>query len=126
MFEAVAQHRSGHDMSDRGPELRDTTTALLILAFVFVALRFIARSKRGLSYGADDWMIVVSLVCAYISLTSASNNLAWAYLKYSLFASLPEDLTTLVSSHLSRSIGFSNISSDSLGLRKACYHSASR
>ncbi|KAJ4287561.1 hypothetical protein N0V90_012264 [Kalmusia sp. IMI 367209] len=49
-------------MSDEGPSLRATTTALLVLAFLFVVLRFAARFKRGLDYGADDWMIVVSLL----------------------------------------------------------------
>lgn len=51
-----------HDTHDPAPKLRNTTTALLVLALVFVALRFAARFKRGLTYGADDWMIVVSLV----------------------------------------------------------------
>ncbi|PVI02278.1 hypothetical protein DM02DRAFT_613098 [Periconia macrospinosa] len=50
-----------------GPGLRDTTTALLVLAFVFVALRFAARFKRGLAYGADDWMIVASLFVCFVA-----------------------------------------------------------
>lgn len=104
MFVDIVQQRSSQDISDRGPELRDTTTALLILASVFVVLRFIARAKRGLSYGPDDWMIVVSLVRAYASLTSASNSLPWTYLKHSLFALLPEDLTIPVSSYLPKSV----------------------
>jgi hypothetical protein len=123
MSEDIVQHRISREVSDAGPRLRNTTTALLVLAFVFVALRLAARVKRGLNYGADDWMIVVSLVSAYVS---ALDNLPWAYLEYSLFASLPEDLTMPVSLYLLRSIRLSNISSDPLGDGKACYYSASR
>ncbi|USP77996.1 hypothetical protein yc1106_05270 [Curvularia clavata] len=94
MFEAVVQHRSRHDTSDRGPQLRDTTTALLVLAFVFVALRFIARSKRGLSYGADDWMIVVSLLICF-----AAGGLNYAMIHWGLgrhAITLPPDNVTMV------------------------------
>jgi hypothetical protein len=91
-------------MSDPGPGLRNTTTALLVLAFLFVALRFAARAKRGLTYGADDWMIVVSLVCTYASPISALDSSSLAYLEYSLFASLQEGSTMPVSPHLSKCI----------------------
>lgn len=95
-FEDMLQSRMNSDMSDPGPNLRGTTTALLVLAFIFVVLRFAARYKRGLTYGADDWMIVVSLVCALASLTSASDNL----LRARFFASLLEDSTMPVGSTL--------------------------
>jgi hypothetical protein len=88
-FEGMLQSRMNSEMSDPGPNLRGTTTALLVLAFIFVVLRFAARYKRRLTYGSDDWMIVVSLVCALASLASASDNL----LRARFFASLPEDST---------------------------------
>ena len=63
MPEDIFERRISEEV-DAGPGLRKTTTALLVLASVFVALHFPARFKRGLTYGADDWMIVVSLVRA--------------------------------------------------------------
>lgn len=60
---AVILPRIAQNVPDKGPRLEATTTALLVLATVFVILRFAARFKRGLTYGADDWMMVISLVC---------------------------------------------------------------
>ncbi|KAG9189276.1 hypothetical protein G6011_06144 [Alternaria panax] len=62
MSENLLQPRMNQEHSDPGIELQGTTTALLVLASFFVLLRFAARFKRGLNYGADDWMIVVSLL----------------------------------------------------------------
>ncbi|EMD60722.1 hypothetical protein COCSADRAFT_29913 [Bipolaris sorokiniana ND90Pr] len=65
MIQHPLQHSSTPNQpgkSDPGPELRNTTIALLVLASIFVALRFAARLKRGLTYGADDWMIMFSLL----------------------------------------------------------------
>lgn len=42
---------------------RSATIAMTVLAAVFVALRFIARCKKRLKTGWDDYIIVVSLVC---------------------------------------------------------------
>jgi hypothetical protein len=50
------------DYSDQAPGLRATLTVLLVLATLFVILRFCARYRSGLNYGWDDWMILVSLV----------------------------------------------------------------
>ncbi|KAF4541563.1 Integral membrane protein [Lasiodiplodia theobromae] len=57
--------RSSQDAPDKGPSLEAITTALLVLATVFVLLRFAARFKRGLTYGPDDWLIVVSLLFCF-------------------------------------------------------------
>ncbi|RMZ67765.1 integral membrane [Pyrenophora seminiperda CCB06] len=65
VFLDVVQPRTSQGEPDPGPNLRGTTTTLLVLAFVFVVLRFLARWKRGLKYGADDWMIVVSLMVCF-------------------------------------------------------------
>lgn len=59
---AVILSRIDHHVPDKGPQLEATTTALLVLATLFVFLRFAARFRRGLTYGADDWMMVLSLV----------------------------------------------------------------
>ncbi|KAH6973233.1 hypothetical protein EDB80DRAFT_596024 [Ilyonectria destructans] len=51
---------------DRGSELRVTTTILLILAPVFVALRFWARCYTVAGYGSDDWMMVFALIIVFV------------------------------------------------------------
>ncbi|KAF2196641.1 hypothetical protein GQ43DRAFT_248213 [Delitschia confertaspora ATCC 74209] len=51
--------------ANEGPHLRNTTTTLLVLATFFVLLRFAARWRRGLSYGFDDGMVVLSLCFCY-------------------------------------------------------------
>jgi hypothetical protein len=50
--------------ADRSSELNTTTTIVLILSAVFVALRFWARYVR-IGYGLDDWLTVVALVSAF-------------------------------------------------------------
>ncbi|KAK8155402.1 hypothetical protein BKA80DRAFT_209240 [Phyllosticta citrichinensis] len=50
---------------DKGPSLCAITSALLVLATVFVVLRFAARWTRGANFGADDWMTVVALLFCY-------------------------------------------------------------
>ncbi|KAL1970434.1 hypothetical protein VTN77DRAFT_4078 [Rasamsonia byssochlamydoides] len=42
-------------------QLRRTTIAVFALAALFVILRFIARLKKGLRIGVDDYTIVVAL-----------------------------------------------------------------
>jgi hypothetical protein len=81
-------------MSDPGPGLRNTTTALLVLAFLFVALRFAARAKRGLTYGADDWMIVVSLFVCFIAGGLNYAMIHWGLGKHAV--TLPPDNVTMV------------------------------
>ncbi|KAJ2904777.1 hypothetical protein MKZ38_007133 [Zalerion maritima] len=55
------------ESADRSAELEGTTTALLILATVFVGLRFYARYLHGAKYGMDDWMIVGALVTTFMA-----------------------------------------------------------
>ncbi|KKY28487.1 putative integral membrane protein [Diplodia seriata] len=57
--------RIDHPVPDKGPRLEATTTALLVLATFFVFLRFAARFKRGLTYGPDDWLVVVALLFCF-------------------------------------------------------------
>ncbi|GKT46685.1 satratoxin biosynthesis SC1 cluster protein 4 [Colletotrichum spaethianum] len=52
-------------LADRGPELKGTTTALLVLATVFVGFRFWARWTVGFKYGLDDWFMVAGLVVTF-------------------------------------------------------------
>ncbi|KAF6843844.1 integral membrane protein [Colletotrichum musicola] len=54
-------------LADRGPELSGTTTALLVLATVFVGLRFWARWTVGFNYGLDDWFMVVGLIVTFMA-----------------------------------------------------------
>ncbi|GJC80683.1 satratoxin biosynthesis SC1 cluster protein 4 [Colletotrichum liriopes] len=54
-------------LADRGPELSGTTTALLVLATIFVGLRFWARWAVGFKYGLDDWFMVAGLVVTFMA-----------------------------------------------------------
>lgn len=45
-----------------GPTQITTTTILLVLATIFVVLRFWARHYVAATYGLDDWLIVAGLV----------------------------------------------------------------
>lgn len=47
---------------DTGPTQITTTTILLVLATIFVVLRFWARHYVAAKYGPDDWLIVAGLV----------------------------------------------------------------
>ena len=52
----------GRDVNtDRSSELNATTTIVLVLSAVFVALRFWARYVR-IGFGTDDWLTLVALV----------------------------------------------------------------
>ncbi|KAE8314466.1 hypothetical protein BDV41DRAFT_215148 [Aspergillus transmontanensis] len=43
----------------------------LVIATLSVILRFVARMKNGCNFGADDWMILPSLLCYYAFSISA-------------------------------------------------------
>lgn len=62
-------------VQDTGPEQTTTTTVLLVLATIFVALRFWARWNVAARYGIDDWLIVAGLVstCLACPLSSLSS-----------------------------------------------------
>jgi hypothetical protein len=47
--------------ADRTRELATTTTVVLVLSVIFVALRLWARHIRN-GYGLDDWLTAVALV----------------------------------------------------------------
>lgn len=46
---------------DLRPEVRTLSIAFTILAAFVVGLRFLARHRQRAPYGADDWLILVSL-----------------------------------------------------------------
>lgn len=46
---------------NRQSELRATSVAIVLLAVVFVVLRFISRRMVGIGIGSDDIMIYVAL-----------------------------------------------------------------
>ncbi|KAF2845690.1 hypothetical protein T440DRAFT_472469 [Plenodomus tracheiphilus IPT5] len=94
MFEGMVQRRINQEGSDPAPNLRATTTALLVLAFVFVVLRFAARFKRGLTYGADDWMIVVSLLVCFAAGGLNYGMIHWGLGRHAI--TLPPDNITTV------------------------------
>ncbi|EOD53091.1 putative integral membrane protein [Neofusicoccum parvum UCRNP2] len=61
-LDIVARAAGQRGGPDQGPALRNTTVALLVLAALFVALRFVCRFMRGVAVAFDDWIIVVSLI----------------------------------------------------------------
>ncbi|CAG8048755.1 unnamed protein product [Penicillium olsonii] len=57
---------------------RATTIAMAVLAVVFTLFRFLARWKKGLRPGVDDYVLVVALVChPWISPTTISLSDIW-------------------------------------------------
>ncbi|ORY72149.1 uncharacterized protein BCR38DRAFT_383396 [Pseudomassariella vexata] len=63
----VTPRYDGGLQADRGPELTGTTTALLVLATVFVGLRFWARYTVRYELGLDDLTVMLALVFAFIT-----------------------------------------------------------
>lgn len=61
-MDIVASLETRDPLHDKSRELTRITTVLLILATLFVCLRFWARYIHRARYGADDWMIVAALV----------------------------------------------------------------
>ncbi|KAJ5335593.1 hypothetical protein N7452_007996 [Penicillium brevicompactum] len=53
-----------HESNQR--TFRATTIAMAVLAVVFTALRFLARWKKGLRPGVDDYMLVVALLLLFV------------------------------------------------------------
>lgn len=60
--EVVTMARAVDASENTGPTQISTTTILLVLATVFVILRFWARHYVAAQYGPDDWLIVAGLV----------------------------------------------------------------
>ncbi|KAJ4404819.1 hypothetical protein N0V82_010424 [Gnomoniopsis sp. IMI 355080] len=52
--------------ANTGPEQVTTTTILLVLATIFVALRFWARYNVAAKYGIDDALVVAGLVFVFM------------------------------------------------------------
>jgi hypothetical protein len=49
------------------PKQRITTIVLAVLAIVFLVLRLVARRMKRIHLGADDWTLIVGLVCSSCS-----------------------------------------------------------
>lgn len=60
VFQSIMSSLGDHESNQR--TFRATTIAMAVLAVVFTALRFLARWKKGLRPGIDDYMLVVALV----------------------------------------------------------------
>ena len=75
-LEAAQKIAATQDLTqDRRGSTRTLSIVFTVIAVVFVALRFLARSRQGAGYGLDDWLIVAALlflvgnlVCIIISL----------------------------------------------------------
>ena len=57
------QNQLLHIHDNRAPQMVATTISFMIVSTISVFLRIISRRLQGLRLGADDYMIVVSLVC---------------------------------------------------------------
>ncbi|KAH7394680.1 hypothetical protein BKA66DRAFT_523153 [Pyrenochaeta sp. MPI-SDFR-AT-0127] len=75
----VATIRVRDRLYDKSGELNRITTVLLVLATLFVCLRFWARYISLARYGFDDWMIVAALVRAFTFILGALNYAAIAH-----------------------------------------------
>ncbi|KAF5025650.1 hypothetical protein F66182_2256 [Fusarium sp. NRRL 66182] len=78
--------------ADRSQELNVTTTVVLILSAVFVALRFWARYIR-VGYGADDWMTIAALVFVFITGGLNYGMIAHGMGKHAAVVSTPDQIT---------------------------------
>lgn len=59
-----------------------------------MALRFAARLKRGLTYGADDWMIMFSLFVCFVTGGLSYATIHWGLGSHAI--TLPLDNITVV------------------------------
>jgi hypothetical protein len=50
-------------MEDRGPQLAAVSIAFLVTSWLLVSLRVFIRGWMIKSFGLDDWLMVVTLVC---------------------------------------------------------------
>ncbi|KAH8704443.1 hypothetical protein GQ44DRAFT_743684 [Phaeosphaeriaceae sp. PMI808] len=64
-MDIVATLQARDRLYDKSGELNRITTVLLVLATLFVCLRFWARYISLARYGADDWLIVAALVFVF-------------------------------------------------------------
>lgn len=58
--------RGGDAPADEGARVRDVTTLMLVLASIFVVLRFWARWIQVVKVGLDDCLIAASLIIFYM------------------------------------------------------------
>lgn len=52
-----------HWDDNKSHELIIVSTVFFVLSLIFVCLRFVARQKTRIRYRAEDYIIVISLVC---------------------------------------------------------------
>ncbi|KAJ0124468.1 integral membrane protein [Diaporthe amygdali] len=64
--EVLTMARAVDASENTGPTQISTTTILLVLATVFVVLRFWARHYVAAQYGPDDWLIVAGLISVFV------------------------------------------------------------
>ena len=59
---AEIQYYKAHANDTRQPNMIATAVCGLVVAYVGVFLRFMARRKSAAGFGIDDWLIVAALV----------------------------------------------------------------
>lgn len=59
---AMLVERLDRDDESNAPFNIRVTTTLLLLATLFVGLRFLARHMKNISYGPEDWTCLAALV----------------------------------------------------------------
>lgn len=53
-------------VESRQGNIRTMMIVFPILAACFVVLRFLARWKRGMRLGIDDWLLLIGMVCTLL------------------------------------------------------------
>lgn len=63
LTQRITSNTCGVPVRNRGQQCREIMWSLFMISIVFVALRFLARTKRfdGPGFGADDWTMLVVL-----------------------------------------------------------------
>ena len=60
------QYMQSHVDDNRAGQIHASNVVCLVAAYVAVSLRLFARGLTKAKYGLDDWLIGVSLVCAFV------------------------------------------------------------
>ena len=58
------EYYENHASDNQQPNLIATIVLCLVLPCIAVFLRFLARWKNHVGYKADDWLILLALVCS--------------------------------------------------------------
>lgn len=67
------QQQLAHINDNRAPGMLAAAISFLVVTVIVTFLRLSSRRIQGLKFGADDYMVIVSLVCKEILVAQDSN-----------------------------------------------------